>query len=256
MTKWGSTFLLAGVVAACVASASAEEKAGPLGFKMKSIAGKEVDLAEYKGKVVLMVNVASRCGYTPQYEGLEKLYEKYKDQGFVIIGFPANNFGGQEPGSNEQIKTFCTSKYNVTFPMMSKISVKGDDQHPLYKMLTSEKGEVKWNFNKFLIGKDGKIIEHGELPADDDPIELGEAHDVRRDPTVVVDFRTSQPIGKSIMHQPTMQRRIGCANQVRGPGTLGAVNDGFEERDKRFRKMLAPLPATPCTTCASGGVAI
>jgi glutathione peroxidase len=134
--------------------------ATPLAFTMKDIDGKEKNLADYRGKVVLMVNVASKCGNTPQYAGLEKLYESYKDKGLVIVGFPANNFNGQEPGSNEEIKTFCTSKYNVSFPMMSKISVKGEDQHPLYKMLTDAKGPVTWNFDKFLIGKDGKIVEH------------------------------------------------------------------------------------------------
>src|SRR2546423_4954160 len=104
-------------------------------FILASIDGAPAPLSAYKGKIVLMVNVASKCGYTPQYAGLEKLYETYKDRGLVIVGFPANNFGGQEPGSNEQIKQFCTSKYDVTFPMMSKISVKGDDKHPLYQLL-------------------------------------------------------------------------------------------------------------------------
>jgi glutathione peroxidase len=133
-------------------------------FSLKNIDGKETSLADYRGKVVLVVNVASRCGFTPQYEGLEKVYLKYKDRGLVILGFPANNFGGQEPGSNEEIKSFCSLKYNVTFPMFAKISVKGDDIHPLYKYLTDKQsdpqfgGDVKWNFNKFLIGRDGKII--------------------------------------------------------------------------------------------------
>ncbi|MGD0580765.1 MAG: glutathione peroxidase [Bryobacteraceae bacterium] len=127
-------------------------------FTMNSIDGSPKPLAELKGKVVLIVNVASRCGYTPQYAGLETLYEKYKDQGFVIVGVPANNFGGQEPGSNEEIKTFCTRKYNVSFPMMAKVSVKGGDITPLYQYLTSAQGgDVKWNFTKFLIGKTGQI---------------------------------------------------------------------------------------------------
>lgn len=133
----------------------------PLEFSMNSIDGKKVDLSKYKGKVVLMVNVASKCGNTPQYEGLEKIYNKYKDKGLVILGFPANNFGAQEPGSNDEIAKFCTSKYNVTFDMFSKISVKGDDQDPLYKYLTSESkfpGVVTWNFEKFLVGKDGQVI--------------------------------------------------------------------------------------------------
>ncbi|MEP6925915.1 MAG: glutathione peroxidase, partial [Pyrinomonadaceae bacterium] len=131
---------------------------------MKDIDGKDVKLDAYKGKVALLVNTASQCGYTPQYEGLEKIYEKYKDQGFVVLGFPANNFGGQEPGTNAEIKEFCTLKYKTSFPMFAKISVKGEDQHPLYKYLTSADtdpkfaGDIKWNFNKFLVDKDGKII--------------------------------------------------------------------------------------------------
>lgn len=132
-------------------------------FEMKSIEGKPFSLAQYKGKVVLFVNVASRCGYTPQYSGLESLYQKYKDQGFVIVGVPANNFGGQEPGTDEEIKQFCTRTYNVTFPMLSKVSVKGADMAPLYAYLTGAKGgDVKWNFTKFLVGKDGKVLDRFE----------------------------------------------------------------------------------------------
>jgi len=133
-------------------------------FSLKDIDHKQVSLSQYRGKVVMIVNVASRCGFTPQYEGLQKLFLKYKDQGFVILGFPANNFGGQEPGSDEEIKTFCSAKYSVTFPIFSKISVKGDDIHPLYKLLTSKDtdpefgGDIKWNFSKFLLDKDGKVI--------------------------------------------------------------------------------------------------
>src|SRR5271169_771122 len=120
-------------------------------FTLNSIDGSPAPLANYKGKVVLVVNVASQCGYTPQYSALEATYEKYKDQGFVILGFPANNFGAQEPGTNEEIKTFCTRKYSVTFPMYAKISVKGADQAPLYAYLTKDTGakiagEIKWNF--------------------------------------------------------------------------------------------------------------
>jgi glutathione peroxidase len=128
-------------------------------FTLNSIDGKPAPLSAYQGKVVLIVNVASRCGFTPQYAGLEALYEKYKDRGFVILGFPANNFGGQEPGTNEEIKTFCSTKYNVTFPMYSKISVKGDDKAPLYQFLTAATGsEIQWNFTKFLVDKSGKVI--------------------------------------------------------------------------------------------------
>lgn len=133
-------------------------------FSMKNIDGKDTKLKAYKGKVLLVVNTASKCGYTPQYEGLEKTYEKYKDRGFVILGFPANNFGGQEPGTNEEIKEFCTTKFKVSFPMFAKISVKGDDIDPLYAYLTSKEtnpdfgGDITWNFNKFLIDRDGKIL--------------------------------------------------------------------------------------------------
>ncbi len=144
----------------------------PLDNTVKDIDGKDVSLADYKGKVVMIVNVASKCGYTPQYKGLEALYTKYKDQGFVILGFPANNFKGQEPGTNEEIKAFCITKYNVTFPMMSKISVKGGDQHPIYKQLTTEKGDVTWNFNKYLISKDGKILQHFDSKVKPDDAKL------------------------------------------------------------------------------------
>ncbi len=130
-------------------------------FTVKTIDGKDKSLADYKGKVVVIVNVASECGYTPQYADLEKLYEKYKDKGLVVLGFPSNDFGGQEPGSNAQIKEFCTTKFGVKFDMFEKISVKGDAKHPLYKYLTANampNGEVKWNFEKFLIAKDGAIV--------------------------------------------------------------------------------------------------
>lgn len=149
----------------------------PLSFVVKDIDGKDYDLAQLKGKVVMIVNVASKCGYTKQYEGLEKLYEAKKDAGLVILGFPANNFNGQEPGTNEEIKEFCTSKYSVKFPMMGKISVKGDDQHPLYKMLTDAKGKVTWNFNKFLVGRDGKLIEHYDSKVKPDDAKLTDAID-------------------------------------------------------------------------------
>ncbi len=128
------------------------------------IDGNDVNLGKYKGNVIMFVNTASKCGYTPQYEGLQKIYDRYKDRGFVILGFPANNFGGQEPGSNEEIKEFCTLKYKVSFPMFAKISVKGDDIHPLYQFLTGDKsnpefaGDITWNFNKFLANDKGEII--------------------------------------------------------------------------------------------------
>lgn len=133
-------------------------------FTMKSIDGQPVKLKSYKGKVVMVVNVASKCGFTPQYAGLEALYTKYKDRGFVIVGVPANNFASQEPGTNAEIKTFCSRKYNVTFPMMAKVSVLGADKTPLYQFLTDKSenpqvgGEIKWNFTKFLFSRDGKPV--------------------------------------------------------------------------------------------------
>jgi len=133
-------------------------------FVLKDIEGRDVALSEYKGKVLLVVNVASRCGFTPQYEGLQKLYERYKDAGLVVLGFPASNFMNQEPGTDAEIKEFCSTRFHVTFPMFSKISVKGADSHPLYQFLTSEEtnpafaGPITWNFNKFLVGRDGAVV--------------------------------------------------------------------------------------------------
>ncbi len=150
-------------------------------FTLNSIEGQTTPLASFKGKVVLLVNVASRCGFTPQYAGLEALYEKYKDRGFVIVGIPANNFGAQEPGSNQEIKTFCTSKYHVTFPMMAKVSVKGSDITPLYAFLTDKAanpktgGEIGWNFTKFLIGQDGKVIARFDSEVEPDSKDLTSA---------------------------------------------------------------------------------
>jgi glutathione peroxidase len=158
------TILVLGLVMIMAGSALA---ANIYDFTLPSIDGKPMPLVEFKGKVVLVVNVASRCGYTPQYSALESLYEKYKDQGFVIVGFPANNFGAQEPGTNEEIKTFCSRKYNVTFPMYGKVSVKGDDQTPLYQYLTKQTGpsiagDIKWNFTKFLVDRNGNVVERFE----------------------------------------------------------------------------------------------
>ncbi|MFM8951689.1 MAG: glutathione peroxidase [Planctomycetaceae bacterium] len=147
--------------AALMSVASNAWAAAPLAGEMKSIDGKPVDLGSYKGKVVLVVNVASRCGYTGQYAGMQKLYDAYKDKGFVILGFPANDYGAQEPGTDAEIASFCSTKYGVTFPMFSKITVKGPGKAPLYQALTESadpKGEVAWNFEKFLIGKDGAVI--------------------------------------------------------------------------------------------------
>ncbi len=133
-------------------------------FKLTGIEGDKLDLASYEGRALLIVNTASECGYTPQYSGLQKLYEEYKEEGFTIIGFPANNFGGQEPGSDHDILQFCEVNYGVTFPLASKVSVKGDDIHPLFAYLTttenkSFKGDIKWNFEKFLIDKNGNLVE-------------------------------------------------------------------------------------------------
>lgn len=138
---------------------------------MNSIDGKSTPLANLKGKVTLIVNVASQCGFTPQYAGLEALYEKYRDKGFVIAGFPANNFGSQEPGSNEEIKQFCSRNYSVKFPMFAKISVAGSDKAPLYQFLTGATGgEIQWNFTKILVDKNGKIITRFESAVEpDDP---------------------------------------------------------------------------------------
>ncbi len=164
-----------------VVNASSTQPAGPLAFVVKDIKGNDYDLSQHKGKVVMIVNVASKCGLTKQYAALEKLYRDNKDKGFVIVGFPANNFNGQEPGTNEEIATFCTSKYDVTFPLMSKISVKGDDKAPLYQYLTEEPtageyaGDIGWNFGKFLVGKDGKLIARFEPKATPDSKEVTEA---------------------------------------------------------------------------------
>ncbi len=148
-------------------------------FTLPSIDGVPTALANYRGKVILLVNVASRCGFTPQYSALESLYERYKDKGFVILGFPANNFGGQEPGTNAEIKSFCTTKYNVTFPMFGKVSVKGADCTPLYKFLTQQAnpslaGDIKWNFTKFLVDRSGKVVARFESPVKPDSPEVME----------------------------------------------------------------------------------
>jgi glutathione peroxidase len=139
-----------------------EQQSKLYSFVMKTIDGNDKPLSDYAGKVLMIVNVASKCGHTPQYKGLEEIYEKYKDRGFMILGFPANDFLWQEPGTDEEIKKFCSLNYGVTFDMFSKISVKGKDQHPLYQYLTKESpvpGEVKWNFQKYLIDRKGNVVE-------------------------------------------------------------------------------------------------
>ncbi len=166
----------------CVAAATMAAQASSIyDFTMKSIDGQPVSLSSFHGKVVLLVNVASKCGFTPQYSALEALYEKYKDKGFVIVGVPANNFMSQEPGTDAEIKTFCTNKYNVTFPMMSKVSVLGEDKTPLYVYLTDAKtdpkyaGDIKWNFTKFLFDRNGNPVARFEPPVKPDSAEMSSA---------------------------------------------------------------------------------
>jgi len=166
-----STIACIFLVALCALSvASAPSKRGEgivtsklYGYTVRTIEGKERSLSAYKGKVLLIVNVASECGFTPQYKGLEEIYDKYKDKGFVILGFPSNDFGRQEPGTDAQIKQFCESKYKVTFDMFSKIDVKGSDQAPLYEYLTKKcevPHEITWNFNKFLVDRSGRVVNY------------------------------------------------------------------------------------------------
>ena len=163
MRKWFVLFMLCCTIAAYAGVANRVYQ-----YPLKTIDGQPTSLAEYKGKVLLVVNVASACGYTPQYSALETLYEKYKDKGLVVVGVPANNFANQESGTEAEIKTFCTRKYHVTFPMMSKVSVAGADQTPLYRYLTDKKanpsvgGDIKWNFTKFLIARNGMPVNRFE----------------------------------------------------------------------------------------------
>jgi len=168
--------LLATLIAMTTIAAHAESI---YDLKLKDIDGKDTTLAAYKGKVILIVNVASKCGLTPQYKGLEAAYEKYKDKGFVVLGFPCNQFNGQEPGTNEEIKQFCSSKYNVTFPMFDKLDVNGASRAPLYVMLAGKDspfpGDIKWNFGKFLIGKDGKILKRFEPKTTPDSADITQA---------------------------------------------------------------------------------
>src|ERR1700693_1112456 len=168
-------------VALCVTAGMALGASSVHEFTMKSLDGKQVPLASFKGKVMLVVNVASQCGYTYQYEGLQALYAKYKDRGLVLTGFPANNFGGQEPGSDAEIGAFCKSKFGVTFPMFSKISVKGADKAPLYQFLTDTKanpktgGEIPWNFTKYLVDPNGKGLARFDAPVEPESKELTSA---------------------------------------------------------------------------------
>ncbi len=170
MWKFATLFAIAGLLmmtqAVSADDPSAPKPATPdaLKFKVQSLEGKDVDLAQYQGKVVLVVNVASKCGLTPQYKALEALYQKYNSQGFVILGFPCNQFNGQEPGTAEDIRKFCTATYNVTFPLMAKIEVNGAGTCDLYKFLKAldakpkGAGEITWNFEKFVIGRNGQVV--------------------------------------------------------------------------------------------------
>lgn len=175
---------MACVVLAGARFTAADEAAKPksvLDFTVNDIDGKPVALSKYKGKVLLIANTASKCGHTPQYAAMQKLHEKYHDKGLAILAFPANEFGKQEPGSNEQIKEFCTSKYSVDFDLFSKIVVKGEGQAPLYQFLTSKEGsgdnagEIKWNFTKFLVSREGKVIARFEPKVKPDDAQVIEA---------------------------------------------------------------------------------
>lgn len=155
--------LIVTTAALCLATPSSAEKEKQkvnslYELSAKTLEGKEQPLSAYKDKVALVVNVASECGYTPQYAGLEKLHEEMSGKGLVILGFPSNDFGGQEPGTAEQIRQFCTSKFGVKFPLFEKVATKGPAQHPVYQFLARDHGEPKWNFHKYLVGRDGKVI--------------------------------------------------------------------------------------------------
>lgn len=211
-----SLAVVASVVLVACSSALARQEASPavapapeptvpaaLNFKMKDIDGKEINLARYEGKVVLMVNVASKCGYTPQYEGLEQLHQRFSKRGLVILGFPANNFGKQEPGTDEQIKEFCTGRYDVHFQLFSKVSVKGEDICPLYKLLTDPKktrgslGEINWNFEKFLLGPDGNVVKH---------------YRSKTTPEMLID-----DIVEQLAKLPPQDEKIGSIKSIEGP---------------------------------------
>ena len=170
------------LLALCAGAVFANAAESPLyAIPLKDIEGKATTLKPYEGKVLLVVNVASKCGFTPQYEGLEALWQKRKEQGFAVLGFPCNDFGSQEPGSEDDIKKFCTTNFNVSFPMFSRLHVNGAEQHPLYEALTGKNspvpGPVKWNFGKFLIGRDGKVLARFDSGVKPDAPELAAAID-------------------------------------------------------------------------------
>ncbi len=173
------TFLM--TLAAGIVTATAADAPALQGIPLKTIEGKDATLGDYKGKVLLVVNVASQCGYTRQYTGLQSLHDKLKGKGFTVLGFPCNDFGGQEPGSEEEIQKFCSTKYKVTFPMFAKVGIKGASKHPLYEALTGKSspvpGDVKWNFSKFLVGKDGAVLKRFDSGTEPDDAELLKAID-------------------------------------------------------------------------------
>ena len=172
MTKFWQTLAL-GII--CVVGTTSMAADSIHDFKLKNIEAKDVELSEYKGKVLLVVNVASKCGATPQYEQLQALQDKYKEKGLVVVGIPCNQFGGQEPGTEKDIQKFCTDKYKVTFPMMSKVDVNGEKQAPLYKFLKANaesKDDVKWNFEKFVISKDGTVAGRFSTKTKPDAVEV------------------------------------------------------------------------------------
>jgi glutathione peroxidase len=175
-----------GILLAVLGGATADEKGGKkvppvLNFKMKTLQGKEIKLADYQGKVVLIVNVASQCGYTPQYKGLQALHDKYVKDGLVILGVPCNDFGRQEPGTSKEIAEFCDKNYGVKFELLEKVTVKGKDTAPLYKYLTSKKtnpqfgGDIKWNFTKFLVSRAGRVVNRFEPATEPDSTDLVKA---------------------------------------------------------------------------------
>ena len=170
-------FLLAAICCLQIISVSAADSMYDI--PLKDIDGKSTSLKPYQGKVLLIVNVASECGYTPQYKELEAIYQKYKGQGLVVLGMPCNQFGSQEPGSNEEIKEFCSSKYNVTFPMFDKLDVNGANRHPLYTRLAGKDspaaGDIKWNFTKFLVSRDGTVIKRFDSKVKPDAPEVTQA---------------------------------------------------------------------------------
>jgi glutathione peroxidase len=171
-----STLILAALLLAQIVSAQTKSL---YDIPLKDIDGKDTSLKAYQGKVLLIVNVASKCGFTPQYKGLEAIQKKYQAQGFTVLGFPCNDFGSQEPGTPEEIKQFCSSTYDVTFPLFEKLHVKGGEQHPLYAALTGKEspfpGDIKWNFGKFVIGRDGKILKRFDSQTKPESPQVSEA---------------------------------------------------------------------------------